>query len=78
MKKFLTDYLLLPMIGIAALFALWAAASSVTWNPEKKQSTLPGPVQTWEESKLYILEPLAYRGENDQGVLRMTCFAMPS
>lgn len=76
MKKILLDYFLLPMIGVGALFALWAAASSVTWNPEKKQSTLPGPVQTWQESKLYILEPLAYRGENDQGVLRMTWISL--
>jgi nitrate/nitrite transport system permease protein len=76
MKKILLDYLLLPMVGVAALFALWAGASSMTYNSEKKQSTLPGPVQTWQESRLYILQPLAYRGENDQGVLRMTWISL--
>lgn len=75
-KKIITDFLLFPLIGIGALFGLWALAASITWNPEKKQSTLPGPVQTWEESKLYVLEPLAYRGENDQGVIRMTWISL--
>jgi nitrate/nitrite transport system permease protein len=75
-KKIVLDYLLLPMIGVVALFALWAGASSMTYSAEKKQSTLPGPVQTWQESKLYLLEPLAYRGENDQGVIRMTWISL--
>jgi nitrate/nitrite transport system permease protein len=29
-------------------------------------------VQTWQESKLYVLEPLAYRNETDQGIALMT------
>ena len=29
---------------------------------------LPSPLRTWEESKLYILEPFAKRGEMDQGI----------
>lgn len=75
-KKLMIDFLFFPLVGIGALFGLWALAASITWNPEKKQSSLPGPMQTWEESKLYVLEPLAYRGENDQGVIRMTWISL--
>lgn len=68
--KFLKDYLLFPLVGVVALFAIWSAASSMTYDPDKKKSTLPGPVQTWEESKRYVLEPFEYRNENDMGILR--------
>ena len=30
---------------------------------------LPSPLKTWEESKIYILEPFAKRGEMDQGIV---------
>ena len=53
--------LLLPLVGIGlALVAWWAASVQV---PD-----LPSPWRTWEESKLYILEPLTKRGEVDQGI----------
>jgi nitrate/nitrite transport system permease protein len=61
--------LLLPLCGIAmALVAWWAASLAV---PD-----LPSPVRTWEESKLYILEPLAYRGESDQGILLLAYYSL--
>lgn len=54
-------HLLLPLVGIGlALVAWWAASVQV---PD-----LPSPWRTWEESKLYILEPLTKRGEVDQGI----------
>jgi nitrate/nitrite transport system permease protein len=40
---------------------LWAAASR--YIPD-----LPSPLRTWQESKIYILEPLVKRGEMDQGI----------
>ena len=43
----------------------------MTYDPDTRQADLPSPVQTWEESKLYVLEPFAYRGELDQGILRV-------
>lgn len=52
---------LLPLTGIAMAGLLWAAASQ--WVPD-----LPSPLRTWEESKIYILEPLEKRGEMDQGI----------
>ena len=61
--------LLLPLCGIGmALGAWWAASIAV---PD-----LPSPVRTWEESKVYILEPLAYRGESDQGILLLAYYSL--
>jgi nitrate/nitrite transport system permease protein len=54
-------HLLLPGVGLVLALLGWWAASTVV--PD-----LPSPVRTWEESKLYILEPLTKRGEMDQGI----------
>jgi nitrate/nitrite transport system permease protein len=60
---------LLPLCGIGmALVAWWAASVAV---PD-----LPSPVRTWEESKIYILEPLAKRGESDQGILLLAYYSL--
>lgn len=56
--------LLLPSLGLAVGLLLWAGLSHFV------APSLPGPVATWESSKLYVLEPLAKRGEMDQGILR--------
>lgn len=72
LKKIVMDLVVFPLVGFAALFAVWGAASSLTWDPDKQRSTLPGPARTWEESKKYVLEPTAYRNENDMGILRYT------
>jgi nitrate/nitrite transport system permease protein len=61
--------LLLPLCGLAlALLAWWAASRWV--------ADLPSPVRTWEESKLYIVEPMAKRGEMDQGILRLAYYSL--
>ena len=52
---------LLPAAGIGlALLGWWAASRAV---PD-----LPSPVDTWEQSKLYVVEPFTKRGEMDQGI----------
>ena len=51
----------LPLIGVGLAMLLWWGASAMV--PD-----LPSPVRTWEESKLYVLEPLTKRGEMDQGI----------
>jgi nitrate/nitrite transport system permease protein len=61
--------LLLPLCGIGMALAAWWAASLAV--PD-----LPSPLRTWEESKLYILEPLAYRGESDQGILLLAYYSL--
>ena len=55
--------ILAPLLGIAALFLVWTLLASVP------DTSLPGPMRTWEASKLYVLHPLTKRGENDQGIL---------
>ena len=37
---------------------------------------LPSPGETWTRSKLYITQPLAKRGEMDQGILRFTWLSL--
>src|SRR4029450_12617613 len=59
----------LPLCGITlAVFAWWAASRAA---PD-----LPSPARTWEESKLYILEPLTKRGETDQGILLLAYYSL--
>jgi nitrate/nitrite transport system permease protein len=61
--------LLLPLVGITVALGVWWAASLAV-------SDLPSPAQTWEESKLYILEPLAKRGEMDQGIALLAYYSL--
>jgi nitrate/nitrite transport system permease protein len=68
MRKFVIDNVLLPAIGIAAALLLWQIASSMTRHPDSGVADLPSPMQTWQGSKLYVLEPFAKRGELDQGI----------
>jgi nitrate/nitrite transport system permease protein len=60
---------LLPLCGIALAVLAWWAASRLV-------SDLPSPARTWEESKLYILEPLTYRGETDQGIVLLAYYSL--
>lgn len=55
--------LLLPLLGAIMTIALWGVVTSAF------ETRMPGPLKTWEASKLYILEPLTKRGEMDQGIL---------
>jgi nitrate/nitrite transport system permease protein len=61
---------LLPLVGLLAVLAAWSL-SSRTWSPN-----LPSPAKTWEASKPYVAEPLAKRGEMDQGVLRFAWYSL--
>ena len=61
--------LCLPAVGVGlALLAWWAASVKV--------ADLPSPMRTWEESKVYILEPLAKRGETDQGIVLLAYYSL--
>jgi len=53
--------LFLPLTGVALAGLVWAAAS--LYVPD-----LPSPLRTWQESKIYVLQPLQKRGEMDQGI----------
>src|SRR6185503_105859 len=60
---------LLPACGIVLGVAAWYLASLAV--PD-----LPSPVRTWEESKVYILEPLTKRGETDQGIALLAYYSL--
>jgi nitrate/nitrite transport system permease protein len=60
MKDRLTQ-IALPILGILAVLALWGFMSTTV--PD-----LPSPLKTWQDSKVYIMEPLVKRGEMDQGI----------
>jgi len=62
-------YCLLPITGVLLVAALWTAASV-------QVKDLPSPLKTWEESKLYVLEPFAKRGEMDQGIIRLASYSL--
>ena len=68
--KTIAGYVILPLLGMAALVLLWRV-SSATWAPK-----LPSPLKTWEVSKDYVTQPFAKRGEMDQGILRFTWYSL--
>ncbi len=69
-RGFKLDWLVLPCLGSIAVVLLWWL-SSKTWSKD-----LPDPLQTWNSSKGYVLEPFAKRGELDQGILRFTLLSL--
>src|SRR5262245_47143376 len=61
--------MLFPLVGVLCLLAVWALLSV-------KVTDLPSPLRTWEESKLYILQPFEKRGEMDQGIVRLASYSL--
>ena len=59
----------LPLVGIAVAGLGWWYASTLVTD-------LPSPLKTWDESKLYLLEPWAKRGEMDQGMGRLAYYSL--
>lgn len=68
MRKRVTHWVL-PGAGVGLALAIWSATAAAV--PD-----LPSPLQTWEESKLYVLEPFAKRGEMDQGIARLAYYSL--
>lgn len=52
---------LLPLCGVGLAGLVW-------WMASARVPDLPSPLETWQESKLYLLEPFTKRGEMDQGI----------
>jgi nitrate/nitrite transport system permease protein len=61
--------LLLPLVGVGVALLVWWAASAAV-------ADLPSPLRTWEESKIYVLEPFEKRGESDQGIARLAFYSL--
>ena len=68
--KRIVDWFVLPLAGVAIVLVIWAIASRTL------SRDLPSPIKTWQESRLYVLEPFAYRGELDQGIGRFTWLSL--
>ncbi len=64
------ETLIFPVVGVAIVIAVWAVISSEIVDQ------LPSPAETWEASRLYVLEPFEKRGELDQGILRFTWYSL--
>jgi nitrate/nitrite transport system permease protein len=60
---------ILPAAGVGLALAVWSAAAAAV--PD-----LPSPLETWEDSKLYVLEPFAKRGEMDQGIALLAYYSL--
>jgi nitrate/nitrite transport system permease protein len=61
--------ILLPITGIALAGVLWAMTSQYVTD-------LPSPWKTWEQSKIYLLEPFEKRGEMDQGIALLAYYSL--
>jgi nitrate/nitrite transport system permease protein len=83
--------IILPLIGIGFCLLFWAsiAGRSITttsvddWGDPVTSTKrvglsadLPSPVETWQASRSYIIEPFAKRGELDQGILAFTWLSL--
>jgi nitrate/nitrite transport system permease protein len=69
MKKSITS-ILLSFVGIVLVLGLWSIVSA------NVAPDLPSPIKTWEESRLYIMQPWEKRGEMDQGIGLMTAYSL--
>ena len=78
---------LLPLLGILAVLMVWQGISggvrvektAAGFNKKVKVGLvkdLPGPLETWEKTKKYVVEPFAKREDLDQGVLRFTWYSL--
>jgi nitrate/nitrite transport system permease protein len=45
-------------------------------HPVGVSPNLPNPIATWYAAKPYIVQPFAYRGEQDQGILRLAGYSL--
>jgi nitrate/nitrite transport system permease protein len=59
----------LPASGLVMFGLLWGVASLYVKD-------LPSPLRTWEESKLYLLQPFQKRGEMDQGIALLASYSL--
>src|ERR1051326_3262867 len=59
----------LPLVGLVVFGLIWTVVAA-------KVPDLPSPMKTWQESKIYILQPFDKRGEMDQGILRLAYYSL--
>jgi nitrate/nitrite transport system permease protein len=59
----------LPASGVVLFGLLWTVASIYVKD-------LPSPLKTWQDSKLYVLQPFDKRGEMDQGIALLASYSL--
>lgn len=69
MKTLIRDFFL-SLVGLGMVLAIWTAVSATV------ATDLPSPVRTWQESKIYVMQPFEKRGEMDQGIGRMAAYSL--
>jgi nitrate/nitrite transport system permease protein len=62
-------HLLLPGVGVGLALLIW-------WGTSALVADFPSPLRTWQEGKIYILQPLEKRGEMDQGMGRLAYYSL--
>jgi len=62
--------MVLPILGIGVTLFIWTMLSTTVARD------LPSPIRTWEESKLYILNPFFKDGEMNQGIGRFAFLSL--
>jgi nitrate/nitrite transport system permease protein len=56
-------------VGILCFLLLWSIMAANIQD-------FPSPTKTWEESRIYILQPLEKRGETDQGIVLLAYYSL--
>ncbi|MFN0117778.1 MAG: nitrate ABC transporter permease [Elusimicrobiota bacterium] len=69
-KKFDWPSVILPFCGIIFILILWTMVSKTI------AKDLPTPWVTWQESKIYILNPFFKEGEMNQGMGRLAFYSL--
>ena len=60
----------LPLVGFGVVLSVWTLLSHTV------AADLPSPLQTWEESKQYVLHPFFKEGEMNQGIGRLAYYSL--
>ncbi|MET0262374.1 MAG: hypothetical protein ABW223_05710 [Rariglobus sp.] len=58
------------LAGLLLTLGFWSILSATV------AKELPTPSATWEVAKPYVMDPLAKRGEQDQGILRLVGYSL--
>src|SRR5215510_10091490 len=62
--------IVLPCLGIAGVLVIWTFISQAVTRD------FPSPLQTWQESRRYVLEPFFKDGEMNQGIGRLAAYSL--
>ncbi len=63
LKKWFTESLLLPSVGIGIVLLFWCIVSALTYDAEAQSSDFPSPIVTWNDSIKYFVRPFSSNAE---------------